>query len=239
VTLSYRTARLVVLLAWTALLAWLWASGEVARYLGPRTSWVVAFGAVALAVVTALYALWSDGGPDAARPLGTGETVGTLAMLAPVLLAVVMAHASLGALAASRKLASRGIDASRLEAVLASRASTVSFLELRTAERHHDYATQNDIRPGRQLTLEGFVMRASARPGDAFRLGRFYITCCVADSIPIDEAVLPAAGSPPYPKDAWLRVSGPLVRRGRGFALRAARVTRIAEPEDPYLSFRQ
>jgi uncharacterized repeat protein (TIGR03943 family) len=239
VTLSYRAARLVVLAAWSALLGWLWLSGEVARYLGPRTEWVVAFGALALTLVTVLYALWSDGGPDAARPLGAGETAGTLAMLAPVLLVVVMAHASLGALAASRKLASRGIDASRLEAVLSARASTVSFLELRTAERHPDYAAQNGIRPGRDVTLEGFVMRASARPNDPFRLGRFYITCCVADSIPIDEAVVPAAGSHLYPKDTWLRVSGPLVRQGARFALRAARVTRIAEPKDPYLSFQQ
>jgi uncharacterized repeat protein (TIGR03943 family) len=239
VTLSYRTARLVVLVAWSALLGWLHLSGEVARYLGPRTSWVVAFGAVALTVVTVLYALWSDGGPDATRPLGAGELAGTLAMLAPVLLAVVMAHASLGALAASRKLASRGIDASRLEAVLSSHASSISFLELRTAERHRDYAAQNGIRPGRQLTLEGFVMRASRRPGADFRLGRFYITCCVADSIPIDEDIVPAARSRAYPKDTWLRVSGPLVRRRGGLALHAARVTRVTEPKDPYLSFQQ
>jgi uncharacterized membrane protein YcgQ (UPF0703/DUF1980 family) len=156
-----------------------------------------------------------------------------------VVLAVVMAHASLGALAASRKLASRGIDASRLEAVLSSRASTVSFLELRTAERHPDYAAQNGIHPGRELTLEGFVMRASRGPGADYRLGRFYITCCVADSIPIDEEIVPAARSRTYAKDTWLRVSGPLVRRRGGFALRAARVTRIAEPKDPYLSFQQ
>jgi uncharacterized repeat protein (TIGR03943 family) len=239
VTLSHRTARLVVLVAWTGLLGWLNLSGEVARYLGPRTSWVVAFGAIVLAAVTVIYALWSEGGADARRPLGAGELAGTLAMLVPVFVAVVMAHASLGALAASRKLASRGIDASRLEAVLSAHASAISFLELRTAERHRDYAARNGIRPGRQLTLEGFVMRAAGRPGRPYRLGRFYITCCVADSIPIDEEILPGPRSAAYPKDTWLRVSGPLERHAGGFALRAARVTRIAEPKDPYLSFRQ
>jgi uncharacterized repeat protein (TIGR03943 family) len=158
-------------------------------------------------------------------------------MLAPVIVVFVMAHAALGSLAASRKLASRGIDPGRLEAVLSARASDVSFLELRTAEEHSKYATKNAIKPGRQVRLTGFVMRPASAPGGDFRLGRFYITCCVADSVPIDAEVVPPARGPRYAKDAWLRVEGLLVRHGRGLAVRAGRITRIAAPADPYLTF--
>jgi len=236
-TLSYRSARLIVLVAWSGLFCWLWVTGEVARYLGPRTSWVVPFGALALAAAAILYGAWSDAGPDSRRRLSVGEAAGTAAMLAPVLVVLVMAHAALGSLAASRKLASRGIEPSRLEAVLSSHAAEVSFLELRTAEEHPDYAADNAIRAGRQVMLTGFVLRPAAVHGAPFRLGRFYITCCVADSIPIDTQIDPPAGLPRYSKDTWLNVAGALVRRGKRFSVRAARVTRIRQPEHPYLTF--
>jgi uncharacterized repeat protein (TIGR03943 family) len=237
VTLSFRSARLLVLAAWSGVFAWLWLTGEVARYLGPRTSWVVPFGAVALGLATAVYGSYSERGPDARRSLTGGEVAGTMAMLAPVVVVFVMAHAALGSLAASRKLASRGIDPGRLEAVLASRATEVSFLELRTAEGHPEYATRNAIEPGRQVRLSGFVMRPASAAGGGFRLGRFYMTCCVADSIPIDTEIVPPARQPRYAKDAWLRVDGLLVRRGRRFAVRAGRITPIARPANPYLTF--
>ena len=41
-------ARMVVLALWSAFFAWLLVSGEVYRYIGPRTRWVVVFGAVML-----------------------------------------------------------------------------------------------------------------------------------------------------------------------------------------------
>jgi uncharacterized repeat protein (TIGR03943 family) len=235
-TLSFRSARLVVLAVWSLAFVWLWSTGEVARYLGPRTSWVVPFGAIALGLATVAYGSYSERGPDARRPLSRGETAGTVAMLAPVVVVFVMAHAALGSLAASRKLASRGIDPGRLEAVLSARASEVSFLELRTAEGHRDYAARNSIQPGRQVSLTGFVMRPASPSGGGFRLARFYITCCVADSIPIDAEILPP-GRAPYRKDDWLRVDGLLVRHGRRLAVRAGRITPIAQPANPYLTF--
>ena len=98
-SLSVRNARLVVLAAWSVCLIWLWASGEVMRYLGPRTAWVVSFGAVALSAATILYARAGAGTPDARRPLTIGEAAGLAALLVPVLIAFLMAHAALGSLA--------------------------------------------------------------------------------------------------------------------------------------------
>ena len=40
-TLDTRSLRLLVLWGWTLFLLWLWLTGEVLRYLGPRTQWVV------------------------------------------------------------------------------------------------------------------------------------------------------------------------------------------------------
>ena len=44
-------ARTLVLAAWAALFAVLWAADEGQRYLGPRTQWVIPFGALALGAV--------------------------------------------------------------------------------------------------------------------------------------------------------------------------------------------
>ena len=42
-------------MAWGALFAWLWLSGESVRYLGPRTQWVVPVGALGLTLAAAGY----------------------------------------------------------------------------------------------------------------------------------------------------------------------------------------
>lgn len=47
------TAREFVVLAWAGFFTWLWLSGQMTRYLGPRTYWVVPVGAVALLAVSA------------------------------------------------------------------------------------------------------------------------------------------------------------------------------------------
>jgi uncharacterized repeat protein (TIGR03943 family) len=237
-TLSFRSARLTVLITWSALFLYLWWSNEVERYLGPRTAWVVPFGALALTAGTALYAALSKNGPDARRRLGWSEAAGTAAMLAPALMVVVLASASLGALAASRKLSSRGIDASRLSVVAKqTKVTRVSFLEIATASRHRGFGRANDIVPGRPIHLVGLVVGPGRTGAAPFRLGRFYITCCVADSIAIDSYVLPPANQPRFGRDKWLAVSGRLVRRHGDLAIRAESIDPVKQPRHPYLDF--
>jgi uncharacterized membrane protein YcgQ (UPF0703/DUF1980 family) len=73
--------------------------------------------------------------------------------------------------------------------------------------------------------------------GRSFTLSRFYITCCVADAVPVGVRVVAAGPRPEVRRDAWLNVTGVLVRGDREWNVRALRIERIKPPADPYLSF--
>jgi uncharacterized repeat protein (TIGR03943 family) len=198
---------------------------------------VVSFGAIALSAATILYARAGAGAPDARRPLAAGEAAGLAALLAPVLIAFLMAHAALGSLAASRKLGSRGIDVAKLASRLSAHPSHTGFLELKMAARDERWAAGAGIAPGRSVDLTGFVLHPATRNGGSFELARFYITCCVADSLPIGATIVPAVPLRAYPKDTWLEVTGAVARRGDSFVVDAVRVRRVNQPRNPYLNF--
>ena len=57
-TFTSMILRLSTLLVWSGFLTWLMVSGEVYRYIGARTRWVVVFGALILALA-ALAQAWA------------------------------------------------------------------------------------------------------------------------------------------------------------------------------------
>jgi uncharacterized repeat protein (TIGR03943 family) len=237
VTLDRRHVRMLVLVIWSAFLAWLWISGETVRYLGPRTEWLVPFGALALAAAVAVWIRAPAGDEPPAR-LSLGETMGFAALLVPVAAGLLLSGTQLGALAASKKLTARGIDPSALANLASRGASNLSFVQVKVAEHNPRFADENGIHPGRDVRLVGFVSRAGKARGGSFELARFYITCCVADSVPIGVTIDPADPHPPaYGRDDWLAVSGELVRERRSLLLRATSIERVKPPHHPYLSF--
>jgi putative membrane protein len=237
-TLSVRNIRLVVLTIWAGFLTWLWLSGQVLRYLGPRTSWVVTFGGITLAAVTLAYAHSSASGADARRGASGRETAGLLAMLAPILLAAMLSNVSLGSLAAAKKLTARGVDLTSLAESLSKGATEVDFLQIKAAGDDPQAGETLGLSPGRQVDLTGFVMQAGHSPKAPFQLGRFYITCCVADAIPIGVTVYPTLAEGGFPKDAWLNVTGALDKKGKAYVVDAERIVKIPQPSNPYLAFR-
>jgi putative membrane protein len=237
-TLSVRNLRLFVLAIWAAFLAWLWLSGQVLRYLGPRTSWVVTFGALTLALVTLAYARVSAGSGDARRGVSGREAAGLLALLTPILLAAMLSGSSLGALAASKKLTARGVDLASLAESLSKGASEVDFLQIKAAGDDPQAGQTLGLSPGRQVDLTGFVMKAGSSPKAPFTLGRFYITCCVADAIPIGVTIDPTLAEGGFPKDTWLDVTGALDKKGKIYVVDAERIEKVPEPSNPYLAFR-
>jgi len=224
---------------WSLFLLWLWQSGSVVRYLGPHTVWVVSFGAVALSIATVAYAWTSRESSESRIGVSWPRAAGMAALLLPIAVAITMANASLGALAASNKLSSRGVDMAELARTLAKGSTEVGFLQIRGAGTDAALSGQLDLGEGTSVSLTGFVMKGSTTAKDHFHLGRFYITCCVADAVPISVPIDPGLiGGGPYPEDQWLNVQGPLVRTEEGFTVQAAVIDRIDEPDDPYLSFR-
>ena len=233
--LDRRSIRAIGLTAWGALFGWLWLSGESVRYLGPRTQWVVPLGAIGLTLAAAGYLRSTRDAPsNTARPL---ELAGLAALVVPILAAATLAHAQLGSLAASNKLSSRGIDPSALARLASRDASSVGFLQLNAAGRDSDLSRQLGLTTGKPVKLVGFVSSTPEgyRP---FELSRFYITCCVADAVPVGVHV--AKGAVRHLKlkrDDWLDVTGVLARGNREWIVRAIRVQHVNAPSNPYLSF--
>jgi uncharacterized repeat protein (TIGR03943 family) len=229
-SLDTRSVRAVALVAWAGLFTWLWGTGESVRYLGPRTQWVVPVGAVGLilAAVAYLY-VTRDARPDR---ISLREGLGLGALLLPVMAAGVLAHAQLGALAASNKLSSRGIDSSALARLAGRNAKEIGFLQLNAAGRHADLTRQLGLSEGKSVELVGFV----SQEGRPFTLSRFYISCCVADAVPIGVHVMPSK-SARLKRDDWVDVTGVLDKGNREWVVKALVIRHVKAPSDPYLSF--
>lgn len=236
-SLDRASVRTLVLITWSAFLFWMWISSETLRYLGPRTQWLVPFGALTLAAAAAAN-VWAPRNGATRGRLSLRDSAGLVALVLPIAAGMLLAHSQLGALAASKKLTARGIDPSALAELASRNASALSFLQVHVAEKDPKFAAENAIHPGREVRLVGFVSQAAKARRGPFELSRFYITCCVADSIPIGVTIQPADPHPSlYKRDQWLDVSGELVREGGSLALRGTRIQHVDAPHHPYLSF--
>jgi uncharacterized repeat protein (TIGR03943 family) len=226
-----RVARVLVLAAWAIFFVWLSVSGEVVRYIGPRTQWVVFFGTVALALATVAYAFTARNATR--RNLARRETAGLALLLVPIAAVALVPAPELGALAAARRSAG---PVAGVSIVPSSTGGEISFLEVNYASRSQEYAASAGVTEGRRLELLGFVSSVSS---EGFDLTRFYIACCAADAIPYTVAVEVPKGSTPssFATDEWVEVSGGLEREQDGsLVLVADRIRRRDAPANPYLS---
>jgi putative membrane protein len=234
--LDTRTVRALVLAAWAGLFLWLWLSGESVRYLGPRTQWVVPVGAVGLSLAVIGY-LHATRAHSTAR-VSLRELLGLAGLLVPIVAAATLAQAQLGSLAASNKLSSRGVDPSAIARLASQDASEIGFVQLHATGDDADLAGELGIAAGKPVRLTGFVSSDPAGRRGLFELSRFYMTCCVADAIPVGVHVDPGAlRTGELQKNDWLEVTG-VLEHGRGeWIVRAGELARVDAPSDPYLSF--
>jgi putative membrane protein len=91
---------------------------------------------------------------------------------------------------------------------------------------------------GQQADVVGFVYHDARLAEGQFLVGRFTVTCCVADAAAIGMIVIwPPAQA--LPANAWVRVRGAVSAAtldGRPIPLIAAEsVEQVAEPDNPYL----
>jgi putative membrane protein len=229
---SGRALRTIVLAAWTTFFIYLSVTGEIRRYLGPRTYWVVPFGAIVLGAATIAHAVMLRRVDPSPRP-SVRELFGHLALVAPLLAVLVVPAPVLGALAANKK--STGGALAGVSSVVPPDPSAdreVSFLEIHWANGSKEFADAMGIFDGFDVSLVGFVSRSAETPEGAFDLTRFYVSCCAADAIPYSVAVV---GGPDPALDTWMRVSGHLELRGSVFVLVAEDDVEVEEPKDPYL----
>ena len=225
-----RIARGGVLGLWAVFFLVLWASGTAGRYLGPRTQWIVPFGAVVLALATIAYAYGYVRARRSGPSLTLREAASLFALLVPLAAVSLVPHAALGSYAASRK---GGISFAFVRPHAPAKPSEASFLDIRIADGDRDFAAKAGIRPGVRVRLLGFVVASKDVPSGTFELARFYIACCIADA----EAVGVPVGGRGYKPNTWLEVTGSLAKRGKRFVVVPDKVIRVRAPEEPYLSF--
>jgi uncharacterized repeat protein (TIGR03943 family) len=234
-TVNARVARLVVVATWAVFFAALWLSNSSAHYLGPRTQWVVPFGAVALGLTALVYGTSLVRTRRPGRPLTLRETAGLLALAAPVLVVLLVPNGALGSFAASRKGA--GTLFLHASPPVPSSPADVSFLDIRIAEGDRGFAADAGIHDGLRVRLLGIPTRSKDVPAGTFELARFYIACCVADAQPVGVPVDPAGQKRPSAADDWLDITGTLVKRGQRYVLHADRIRPARRPSQPYLTF--
>ena len=226
-----RMARGAVLACWAAFFAWLHLSGEKARYLGPRTYWVVVFGGIVLGAAALAHFVTARG---AARKLEARDAASMATLLVPLLAVAAVPSAQLGALAASRKTAGAGAAAVGAIAPPAPEAGeALSFATIHYASESETYAAEAGVAEGMEVELTGFVTHPPGLPGGTLGLTRFQVSCCAADAVPFTVPVVidPASRS----DDTWLRVSGHLASRDGTFVIEPDEVTVVNAPADPYL----
>ena len=220
--MNERIPRGIALVAWAAFFVWLLVSGEVYRYIGPRTQWVVFFGAAALTIA-------AIGSLSLRRRGRRGDLLGVAVLLLPIVAVLIVPKPSLGSLAASRKLSGGPVVSLRPQPL--GPGETVSFAEIEYASESDEYASANGITGGYEVELTGFVSDPDAPTAD-LALTRFSIFCCAADVVPHSVEV---DADRDYQKDAWLTVTGVLEERDGVFVVVARTIEEVSEPNDPYI----
>jgi uncharacterized repeat protein (TIGR03943 family) len=226
-----RALRAGTLFAWSGMFLWLWLSGDQVRFIGPKTAWVVPFGAITLSVAALVYTTTVASRGPTARP-SLGELLGAVVLIAPVLLVFTVPDQSLGALAAKRK--------STKNVRLAAPAKTSKMLDVYTiayARQDPAFAKQIGAVPGARVSLTGLLSDRDTTTAD-FELVRFRITCCAADATPYAVTVWPENVSiPDTGRDAqWLGVDGYLATGPDGsLQVRATAIRPEDSPTNPYV----
>jgi len=224
-----RLLRGLGLLAWALFFDYLWLAGKASTYIGPRTTWVVTFGAITLTLVAVVY-LASTISRRPGTPLTAAE-VGRLGVIvAPLILAVMAPAVSLGAQAVGQK---RSADGATSLARLGDYDGDIRLYELAAATFDKKWAAERGIEAGLKVEFDGFVSRRT-RNGQV-EISRFMATCCAADAVPYSVQVKPPDGAIDFETNQWVLVRGTVTADPkRTFVITADKLEAADRPSNPY-----
>jgi uncharacterized repeat protein (TIGR03943 family) len=236
VTRSTAVARTIVLAAWATVFALLWALDEGPRYLGPRTQWVLPFGALALGLAALAHGVLAATQRRPSSPLTRAEATGSFVLLLPVAAILLVPQPELGAQAAAKKGGSNAVLVAQLPRSGGPIRDTLRapFIDVAVATASPAEGSALGLVAGARVRIHGLVVHDAAASG-TFGLARFFISCCAADALPIVIPVDAGAAARP-PEDEWLLVTGTLRPRGRNLVVAAAALERTEAPSSPYVS---
>jgi uncharacterized repeat protein (TIGR03943 family) len=231
-----RLARCIALLCWAGFFDWLWLSDEWQRFVGPRTAWVVPFGAIAL-TLAALGYLSTVRARSTSDRLSLRELVALTVLVAPVLLVFAIPSPSLGSFAVQRKEGTKTFEAAARRTPPPNAPLDPAFIMTLT------WAAQNskEAEPllGRPLNLIAFVSQEPDADGTEMEITRFISACCAADAVPASVKVAADPELKALPKlsaDTWVQVKGIVaIVPSREYGALASSVEAVDEPDNPYL----
>ena len=181
----------------------------------------------------------SDGeGEPRSAPAGASPW-GLLVFLLPLVIGLVVPHRPLG----SEALANRGLSA--IAPLRAGGGDQPLQLALAPSERTildwiraFNLADDPSTEEGLPADVVGFAYRDPRLPAGQVLLGRFALTCCVADAMAIG-LIVEGDDLDQMVDNAWYRVQGPIHLAsldGQPIPLiRAEKVQEVPMPEQPYL----
>jgi uncharacterized repeat protein (TIGR03943 family) len=224
-----RLIRGLALLAWALFFDFLWLTDRGSLYVGPRTTWVVAFGGITLTAAAILYLSGVRTSERTPVPR-TRELAGLGVIVAPIVFAAMAPAVTLGAQAVGQK---RAADGAALAKRLASDGSELRLYELAAAASNPRWANIRGIRPGMKVNFDGFVSRP---PRDGtLELSRFMATCCAADAVPYSIDVVLPPDSVGAEKNQWFEIHGSVETGKRAaFMVVADSAEPIDRPIDAY-----
>jgi uncharacterized repeat protein (TIGR03943 family) len=162
-----------------------------------------------------------------------------LVLAAPLLLGSILTPQPLG----SAVMANRGVNATAPLSRL--RASSSTALSLASTEKSildwaGDFSSNSDpsIFRGQLVDVTGFVYHDPRLGKDQFFVGRFVVTCCVADAVALGMVVdTPDAGK--FTDNSWVEVKGSIyvaeVAGQKLPGIDSSQVLPMPSPEQPYL----
>jgi putative membrane protein len=222
-------------------------SGTLFWYLNQRFFWLTlaaAVGFMALALATLTSRRDSPGRePDTAEPHDHDHATlpfwGLIVVALPVLLGVLIPTRPLGAAA----IANKGVNTDapltaggNPQPVKLDRPSTdrtiLDWL------RAFNYESTPSVFEGQPADVVGFVYHDPRLAEGQFLVGRFTVTCCVADASAIGM-IVDWPQSAALAGNVWVRVKGPVraatLNEKPAPLITAASVEQVAEPQEPYL----
>ncbi len=219
-----RTLRAAAIAAWGGFFIYLWATGRATTYIGPKTSWVVALGAITLPTVALAY-LWGARGHRRAASLREFGANGLL--VAPILLTLMVPAPSLGALAVENKRTDK--VAVPLDAPAEGE---IRIVEIAYASASLDYAQRSGLTAGKPVDFVAFVSGERDDKGE-IEVSRFMVGCCAADATAVSVGV---ANAPAVGLDTWVQIKGKLIGTpGVDLRVQATSVKKVSEPATPYV----
>jgi putative membrane protein len=242
---TYRTLQAFILAGLGGFLLERFWSGKLIIYIHQRFIWLIllsAFALIGLAINSFNHRppVWTEDNELLTQSLAHQHAkLELLILIIPLILGILIPAQSLDANAAQ----SRSVNLTA-PLLVEDTNNPLQFSQISEERSILDWlwafekSEQPDELIGQNVDVEGFIFTNKAGSSEeSLMVGRFIITCCVADAIPVGIAVIPPEGD--EIPDGWVRIRGIMninsLSDQEHLVIKALKILDIEAPNNPYL----